>query len=115
MATKIQHEAHNAPAGKGRTRIMVDVSPELRRRIKLAATQRDLTVREYVVHILDEAVPQAPAAPPVERRKMTHEDAAALLQLSEEFARAHPDMSLVDSTEIIRQMREERAEYLGNL
>lgn len=115
MATTFQRQAHKGADGTGRTRIMVDVSPDLRRRIKLAAAQRDLTIREYVVHILDEAVPQAPALPSAERRKMTREDAAALFQLSSELASAHPDTPLVDSTEIIRQMRDERTEQLGNL
>src|SRR5258706_14418706 len=41
-----------------RTRITIDVSPELRRRIKMAATQNDLSISEYLGRILDEAVPE---------------------------------------------------------
>ncbi|MGH2514612.1 MAG: ABC transporter substrate-binding protein, partial [Ktedonobacterales bacterium] len=48
-------------------------------------------------------------------RRMTHEDAASLFELSNEIERAHPDAPLEDSTEIIRQMREERAERLGGM
>jgi predicted HicB family RNase H-like nuclease len=34
-----------------RPRLMIDISPELRRRIRLAAAQKDLTIREYVEDI----------------------------------------------------------------
>ena len=37
-----------------RPRISVDVAPELRRRLRLAAAKRDLTIRQYVLEaILD--------------------------------------------------------------
>jgi len=48
-------------------------------------------------------------------RKMTHEDADALFQLFDELENAHPNAPLVDSTGIIREMREERAEQLGGM
>jgi hypothetical protein len=35
-----------------RVRLSIDVQPELRRRIKIAAAQRDLSVRDYVEAIL---------------------------------------------------------------
>ncbi len=35
---------------KKRSRITIDLSPELRRRIKLAALQNDLPIGEYVKH-----------------------------------------------------------------
>lgn len=37
-----------------RPRLSVDVSPALRRRLRLAAAQRDLTVRQYLVHAIEE-------------------------------------------------------------
>lgn len=37
-----------------RPRISIDVSPELRRRLRLAAAKRDLTVRQYVLEALEE-------------------------------------------------------------
>ncbi len=40
-----------------RSRITIDISPELRRRIKLAAIENDLSISEYVGQILEEAVP----------------------------------------------------------
>lgn len=40
-----------------RPRLMIDVSPELRRRIKIAAADQDRSAREFVVGILEDAVP----------------------------------------------------------
>ena len=42
------------PSPKKRSRITIDVSPEMRRRIKMAAAQNDLSVGEYVGRILEE-------------------------------------------------------------
>ncbi|MCH7570301.1 MAG: hypothetical protein IH919_07020 [Deltaproteobacteria bacterium] len=41
------------PSAK-RPRISVDVPPEVRRRIRLAAAKRDLTVRQYVLEAIEE-------------------------------------------------------------
>jgi uncharacterized protein (DUF1778 family) len=37
-----------------RPRISVDVAPEVRRRLRLAAAKRDLTVRQYVLEAIEE-------------------------------------------------------------
>lgn len=37
-----------------RPRISVDVLPEVRRRLRLAAAKRDLTVRQYVLDAIEE-------------------------------------------------------------
>ena len=37
-----------------RPRNSIDVSPEVRRRLRLAAAKRDLTVRQYVLEALEE-------------------------------------------------------------
>jgi len=41
------------PSAK-RPRISVDVIPEVRRRLRLAAAKRDLTVRQYVLEAIEE-------------------------------------------------------------
>lgn len=39
---------------KGRkVRLSVEVEPELHRRVKIAATERDMTMRDYVVRLLE--------------------------------------------------------------
>ncbi len=37
-----------------RPRISVDVSPEVRRRLRLAAASRDVTIRQYVLEAIEE-------------------------------------------------------------
>ena len=41
-----------------RPRISIDVQPELRRRLRLAAAKRDLTVRQYVLEAIEEQLQQ---------------------------------------------------------
>ncbi len=41
-----------------RPRISIDVLPELRRRLRLAAAQRDLTIRQYVLDAIEEQLRQ---------------------------------------------------------
>ena len=37
-----------------RPRISIDVQPEVRRRLRLAAAMRDLTIRQYVLEAIEE-------------------------------------------------------------
>lgn len=36
-----------------RVRLSIEVEPELHRRVKIAATERDMTIRDYVVRVLE--------------------------------------------------------------
>ena len=108
-------EDHNLLSGK-RPRLIIDISPELRRRIKIAAAQKDLSIREYVEDILDQAVPLEDAHT---KKRQTHpisqESLQRLLRTREQIIQERQGKPFSDSTEIIRQMREERSEYLGEL
>lgn len=99
-----------------RPRLIIDISPELRRRIKIAAAQRDLSIREYVEQILEQAVPsEEESIPQREPRPVTRESVEKLLQARERMIQKRQGRPSLDSTEIIRQMREERSQYLGEL
>ncbi len=37
-----------------RPRVSVDVSPEIRRRLRLAAAKRDLTIRQYILEAVED-------------------------------------------------------------
>ena len=116
MAMQSQYsDDHNKLPGK-RPRLMIDISPELRRRIKIAAAQKDLSIREYVEDILDQAVPLEDAHT---KKRQTHpisqESLQRLLRTREQIIQERQGKPFSDSTEIIRQMREERSEYLGEL
>lgn len=99
-----------------RPRLIIDISPELRRRIKIAAAQKDLSIREYIEQILEQAVPPEEASVPQrEPRPVTRESIEKLLQARERMIQKREGRPSLDSTEIIRQMREERSQYLGEL
>ncbi|HXZ03856.1 MAG TPA: hypothetical protein VEH81_03430 [Ktedonobacteraceae bacterium] len=103
---------HNKHSEKRkRPRMMVDINPELLRRIKIAAAQKDLSIREYVEDILDQAVPSDKR----ERGRLNSVAIEDLLKTREEIMLKRQGQPFSDSTEIIRQMREERSEHLGNL
>lgn len=106
-------ETRNQP---NRPRLMIDISPGLRRRIKIAAAQRDISIREYIERILEETVPEVEVS--LEERQphsMSRESLERLLQLREQIKQNHPGQKFEDSTELIRQMREERSKYLEEL
>jgi hypothetical protein len=77
---------HNKLPGK-RPRLMIDISPELRRRIKIAAAQKDLSIREYVEDILDQAVPPEEEASKEKRqpRPVSRESLERLLRTREQI------------------------------
>lgn len=58
-----------------RARLSIDVEPELRRKIKIAAIERDLSVRDYVIAILQRAIHE-------DERQEGLSDGAAWAQLS---------------------------------
>src|SRR5436309_16008698 len=99
-----------------RSRLMIDISPELLHRIKIAAAQKDLSIREYVENILDQAVPFEDTH--MKKRQphpVSHESLQRLLRTREQIIQERQGKPFTDSTELIRQMREERSEYLGEL
>ena len=109
MAMQSQYnDDHNKLPAK-RPRLMIDISPALRRRIKIAAAQKDLSIREYVEDILDQAVPSE------QPRPVSRESLQRLLRTREQIIQERQGQPFTDSTELIRQMREERSEYLGEL
>jgi hypothetical protein len=98
-----------------RSRITIDVSPELRRRIKMAATQNDLSISEYLGRILDEAVPREVNPVQRQRKRMTRETLEDIYRVHEEIKQHTQGKVFEDSSEIIHQMREERSRELDQL
>src|SRR5438477_5606083 len=120
MAVRRQdfHEDEDDDMGdnaKKRTRITIDVSPEMRRRIKMAALQNDLKVGEYIGRILEENVPdEAPNTR--QRHPATRKMLEELSQVREAILQDRGGRPFEeDSTEMIRQMREERSRELEQL
>ncbi len=92
--------------------LIINLVPELRRRIKKAAAQSNLSEQEYVEHILEQAIP--PEGNFIEKSSGRLKRAAVddLLRLREEIRRAHPGQVFEDSVETLRQIREERMREL---
>ncbi|SRR6266568_5130131 len=99
-----------------RSRITFDVSPELRRRIKSAALQGDISISEYLARILEQIVPKEAGTIKRERRPATRKMLEELRQVREQISQDRGGKPFEeDSTELIRQMREERSQYLEEL
>lgn len=54
-----------------RPRISIDIDPDLRRRLRLAAARRDLSVRQYVLEAVEQRLHQDVPADPVEAPGLT--------------------------------------------
>lgn len=112
MALQHQYDDDQPGRPKKRSRLIIDIVPELRRRIKVAAAENDLSIQEYVGRILEQAVP--PEKPPLKREHRPLNKAAVedLLRYHEEIKRAHAGQGFEDSVELLRQAREERMREL---
>ena len=101
-------------AMKERTRITIDISPELRQRIKLAAFQDNISISEYLGRILEDAVP-GEISYSKEMKPLTREKLERALKVREEIIAHTYGRTFDDSTELIRQMRDERTRELDEL
>lgn len=96
------------------SRLTIHVNPDLRHRLEAAANQQDIPLREYIEELLERTVPRETQATR-QRKPMSPETFEGLLRLREQIKHNHPGQTFDDSTEMIRQMREERSQYLADL
>ncbi len=93
-----------------RTRLTVDVSPDMRQRIRTAAARRDVSVRQYVEDILEAVVPLDENSGSGRGRRVTPETLAIFKKLRETVMRSR--RFSVDSADLIEQARAERTAEL---
>ncbi len=98
-----------------RPRITIDVSPELRKRIKAAALQNNLSISEYLVNILEEAVPDEMELVGQERHPVPLNTMEEVYHVQEQVIRDSKGYIFEDTTEALRRLREERTQYLEEL
>lgn len=98
-----------------RLRITFDVSPELRKRIKAAALQNNLSISEYLVNILEEAVPEEVELIRQERHPVPPDTMEEVYRIQEQVIRDSKGHIFEDTTEALRRLREERTQYLEEL
>lgn len=97
---------------KERTRITIDISPELRRRIRLVASQADISISEYVENILEKAVPDEINILQPQGHPVTLEVIEQLRRLREQIFQENNEQFFEDSAEELRQQREKRTQQL---
>jgi len=98
-----------------RSRITIDISPELRRRIKVAASQNDLSISEYLGNILEEHVPEEMDLVEQDVHPVPSDILEEIDRIRERVIRESKGHIFEDSTEVLRQQREERTQYLEEL
>ena len=92
--------------------LIIYLVPELRKRIREAAAQSNLSEQEYVGHILEQVVPIKEKPAQRQHSPLNREAVDKLLQTREAIMRAHPGQVFEDSVELLRQAREERMREL---
>jgi hypothetical protein len=112
----IQREYDDNQEDQSRTGLFIDVAPELLERIKTVAAQRNLSLQEYVRRVLEREVFSEVDVDEVEGRQrwkpINRAAVDELIRYREEIKRAHPGLVFEDSTELLRQAREERTREL---
>ncbi|HET8853040.1 MAG TPA: hypothetical protein VFN02_10980 [Ktedonobacteraceae bacterium] len=103
------------PKESSRITIHINISRELFRRLRIAASHNQLWLTEYVEQALEEAALHEASMIQRERRPVTRRTLEGLRKVSEEIMRDREGKLFEDSTEMIRQMREERSRYLEEL
>src|SRR5579884_1492542 len=91
-----------------RSRITIDVSPELRQRIKMAAAQSGTSINDYVGKIIEEHDTQVETAFQSPVLSVSYVAFARLHQLRKNILDEHVGEPFDDINETIWQMREER-------
>jgi hypothetical protein len=108
----VQHQYDDDEQSSPEEPFIIDLVPELKRRIRAAAAENGLSVQEYLERLLDQTVPGEKTATQRPRRPLNREAVERLLQHHEERQRAHAGEEFSDSVELLRQAREERTREL---
>src|SRR5713226_2053011 len=106
-----ENDEHTIQTAK-RSRITIDISPELRRRIKLAAIENDLSISAYLGQILEQTVPDEASTTHRQTHQIPDDFLEQVYRVREQVIRDSKGELFEDSTEMIRQMREERTRQL---
>ena len=119
MALQKQHfddnDEQSSRPGK-RSRLTIDISEGLRRRVKMAAFKNDVSISEYVGDILERNVPDEASTSQRERRPVTYKTLEEFDQISEQILQDRQGKLFDGTADLIRQQREERLrELMGEL
>jgi hypothetical protein len=87
-----------------RPRLTVDISPTLKRRIKVAAAAQDMPVSAYIARVLEQAVPAMDTVTKAPDGTINQEMIRRAAALGAEQRAPFPE----DSTDLIREARDQR-------
>lgn len=93
----------------------IDILPELHQRIILAAEKSNLSVQEYIGHILESVVPLKIMPTQEKKGSLNRQAVDDLLEYSEEIRKAHPGLIFDNSVDTLHQLREDRMRELEQL
>ena len=97
-----------------RSRITIDVSPELRKRIKKAASEQDVSISRFLTRIIEEAVPEERIMSQ-ERHPATRRTYDELMKVRDQILQDRGGKPFENTNELIWEMREERSRELEQL
>ncbi len=103
------------PKVRSHITIEITVSRELYRRMRVAASQNNLPLNDYIERTLGEAVPDEASLTQQEYSPITPKTLEHILQVHKEIMEHTGGYLFEDSTELLRQEREKRTRYLMEL
>jgi hypothetical protein len=113
MAVRRQeHDDESAKGNGNETDITLEISPEIRRRIKRAAAENNLSVEEYLERMIEQAEKED-LIRQEQRKPLTQEKLVGIFRAIEEIQQHTQGQIFDDPVEVIRKMREERLRELG--
>lgn len=96
------------------SKFTIDLGRGSQRRIRSAASQKGISISEYVERILNEAIPEEGSITE-QWQSLPPDFLQQVYQVREQVIRDSKGEFFEDSTELIRQMREERSRELEQL
>lgn len=108
-------EEQKQPVERGKSakeqQVVINMSSKLYNRVESKAHQHNQSLSDYIEDVLEQAIPDDEEGM-LEAHPLTPEILARVLEVHEEIRRSTNGRIFEDSTELIRQMREERSEEL---
>ena len=110
----VRKQEHDDDHTENETQITLQISPRLQRRIQRAIADSDQSVQEYLENVLEQTIPtEDDEADQAQRKPVSKETLAKILQASDEIMQRTRGQIFEDPVEVIRKMREERTQELG--
>ena len=110
---EFHYDPHHPNSGQeiSKKRVTIDISDALYNQVKVEAYQHNQSVSEYIGNVLNQSLP-AEACIFQQTKPLSSEIVTKILETHQQILQDTHGHQFEDSTELIRQMRLERAEEL---